>query len=199
LSKTGKTIGIDLGINSFVTLDDSTKYYHSKSYKTSLEKLQIRQRKLSLKKLESNNRLKQKKIVIKTHEKIANIREDFQHKLANKLLKEYDKICIEDLDIKNMLKANNFKVKKSNIQDASWGKFVDKLVYKAESAGKLIVKVDPTNTSKTCSSCGNIKVNLTLSNRTYCCSKCGNKIDRDVNAALNIKRLGINLSTASAV
>ena len=190
LPKTGKTVGIDLGLDSFVTMDDGTKFHHPKPYKTSLEKLQYRQRKLSLKIKGSNNRNKQKKLVAKTYEKITNQREDYQYKLANKIVKENDVIVVEKLNVKNMLEAKGFEVSKRNIQDASWGKFIEKLTYKAESADKLLLKVDPRNTSKMCFQCGTIKKNLALRDRIFNCETCGLAIDRDINAAKNIKRLG---------
>ena len=190
LPKTGKTVGIDLGLDSFVTMDDGTKFHHPKPYKTSLEKLQYRQRKLSLKIKGSNNRNKQKKLVAKTYEKITNQREDYQYKLANKIVKENDVIVVEKLNVKNMLEAKGFEVSKRNIQDASWGKFIEKLTYKAESADKLLLKVDPRNTSKMCSQCGKVKEKLTLRDRKYHCEACGFVIDRDINAAKNIRVLG---------
>ena len=190
LLKTGKTTAIDLGLISFATLDDGTKFHHPKPYKTAKEKLAYQQRKLALKQKGSNNRDKQKKLIGKTYQKITNIREDFQHKLANNLLKKYDKIIVEDLNIKNMLEAKGFEVNKSNIQDASWGKFIEKLTYKAESADKLIVKVPSRNTSKTCSRCGIIDKELKLINREFRCKACGFAVDRDVNAAKNILTLG---------
>ena len=205
LPKTGKTVGIDLGLDSFVTMDDGTKFHHPKPYKTSLEKLQYRLRKLALKQRGSNNRNKQKKLVVKTYEKITNQREDYQHKLANKIVRENDVIVVEKLNVKSMLevkgglqskprssalRSKGLEVSKRNIQDASWSKFVDKLTYKAESADKLIVKVDPRNTSKMCFQCGTIKKNLALRDRIFNCETCGLAIDRDINAAKNIKRLG---------
>lgn len=190
IPKTNKTIAIDLGIETFATQDDGVKHHHPKPYKTSLEKLKYHQRKLELKKKGSNNRKKQKKIISKIHEKISNIREDFQHKLVNKLIEENDIIIVEDLNIKSMMENENSQVNKGNIQDASWGKFIHKLTYKAESADKLIIKVNPRNTSKMCSCCKNIKTDLTLRDREYHCQSCGLAIDRDVNAAINIKSLG---------
>ena len=89
-----------------------------------------------------------------------------------------------------MLEAKGFEVNNKNISDASWSKFVEKLTYKAESADKLIVKVNPKNTSKMCSKCGNIKEKLSLKEREYRCESCGFTTDRDINAAKNIKALG---------
>ena len=194
VAKTGKIIAIDLGLISFATLDDGTLFHHPKPYKTAKEKLAYQQRKLALKQKGSNNRNKQKKLIGKTYQKITNIREDFQHNLSKKLIRDYDKIIVEDLNIKNMLEAKGFEVNKSNIQDASWGKFIEKLTYKAESADKLIVKVNPRNTSKMCSKCGKINKKLALADRTYKCEACGFTTDRDINAAKNIRTLGTSVA-----
>ena len=194
LPKTGKTIAIDLGIKDFITTDDGTKFHHPKPYKTSKEKLAYLNRKLALKKRGSNNREKVKKQISKAYDKISNIRDDFQHKLANKIIKENDVIIIEKLDIASMMEQENNKVDKGNIQDASWGSFAAKLTYKAERAGKKIIEVEPANTSKMCSDCRNIKESLTLADREYKCEACGLALDRDHNAALNIYRLGMSLA-----
>jgi putative transposase len=194
LPSTGKTIAVDMGINSFVTLDDGTKFHHPKPYKTAKEKLAFLNRKLALKQRGSNNRQRVKIRLSKAYDKISNIREDFQHKLSKQLVTDNDTIIIEKLNIKSMLEAKGFEVSKSNIQDASWGNFVNKLVYKAERAGRRIVKVNPANTSKRCSACGNIKKSLALKDRIYYCGVCNAAMDRDINAARNIKRLGTSLA-----
>ncbi len=194
LPTTGKTIAIDLGLDSFATLDDGTKFHHPKPYKTAKEKLAYWNRKLALKQRGSKNRQKVKSSLEKTYDKISNIRDDFQHKLSKQLVKENDKIIVEKLNIKGMLEAKGFEVSKSNIQDASWGNFVSKLTYKAERAGRKLITVDPRNTSKTCSKCGAIKERLALTEREYKCNACGIALDRDVNAAKNIKRLGTSLA-----
>jgi len=191
---TNKTVGIDLGLINFMTFDDGKVIHHPKPYKTSKEKLAYEQRKLSSKKRGSNNRKKQRVRVAKLHEKIRNIREDFQQKITTKLVREYDYIIVEDLNIKSMLESDGYGISKQNIMDAAWGGVIQMLDYKAGSAGnKTLIKVDPYNTSKTCSNCGNIKKKLELSEREYCCEECGLTVDRDLNAAINIKRLGISL------
>jgi len=190
LEKTGNTVAIDLGISNFITTDDGTTFHHPKPYKTSLEKLQYIAKKRAAKQRGSNNSKKMLVAEQRAHEKIANIRSDFQHKIAKQLVAENDVIIVEDLNIKGMLEAEGFSVKKSNISDASWGNFVALLLYKAERAGKEVIEVDPRNTSKMCSCCGNVKQNLTLQDRLYGCHACGMAKDRDLNAALNIKKLG---------
>jgi len=107
-------------------------------------------------------------------------------KTANK----YDIICIEKLNIKSMLK-NGYKNTNKAILDVSWNQFANMLKYKVEETGKSIVFVNSMNTSKGCSKCGSIKEDLTLKDRVYCCDKCGFKIDRDLNASINILRLGL--------
>ncbi|WP_335967995.1 RNA-guided endonuclease TnpB family protein, partial [Fusobacterium polymorphum] len=139
----------------------------------------------------SRNYQKQKKKVAKIYNKIRNKRKDFINKLSTKIINNHDIICIEDLNIKGMLK--NHKLAKS-ISDVSWSEFVRQLEYKANWYGRKIVKV-PTfyPSSKTCSSCGNIKETLKLSERIYHCECCGLEIDRDYNASINILRKGLEI------
>lgn len=202
-AKTGKVVGIDLGLTSYVTAYDGdasqeiseanfAKFHHPKPYKTSLEKLRYQSNKLSKSTKGSNSSKKKKLKLAKLHEKIANQREDFQHKFANKLVKENDVLILEDLNISEMLQKEENKGLHRSITDASWGKFIEKLEYKAERAGKQVIKVSPKNTSKGCSNCGFIKKNLTLYDRIFNCNSCEVTIDRDLNAAVNVKRLGIS-------
>ena len=195
LPSTGKTIAIDMGIDSFVTLDDGTKFHHPRPYKTAKEKLAYLNRKLALKQRGSNNRQRVRESISRAYDRISNIREDFQHKLSKQIVTDNDVIIIEKLNIKGMLEAKGFEVNKSNIQDASWGRFVNKLTYKAERAGRKIVEVNPRNTSKMCSGCGNIKRSLALADRIYKCETCSLMMDRDHNAAINIRRLGTSLAS----
>jgi len=194
LPKTGNTVGIDLGLTNFVTTDSGIVYNHPKPYSTAKEKLAYLQRRLELKRRGSNNRLKVKSNIAKIHQKVADIRLDFQHKLVNELVRNNDRIIIEDLNVKSMLTSKNFTVSKANIQDASWSQFGSIISYKAERAGKLFRRVDPRNTSKMCSGCGHLKIDLKLSDRIYHCEHCGLALNRDHNAAKNIKRLGISLA-----
>lgn len=189
LPKTDKVTGIDLGLNSFVCLDDGTKFHHPKPYKTSLEKLKYKQRLLEQKKHGSNNRKRAALSIAKCHEKIKNQRSDFQHKLSNKLIRDNDVIIIEDLNIKGMIEKKDYSVSRLNIADAGWSEFASKLVYKAEKADRRLIKVDPRNTSKMCSTCGHVR-DITLQDREFNCQACGLTIERDINAAMNIKRLG---------
>ena len=201
LAKTNKNIGIDLGIKEFATMSDCTKVENLKLSKEYEKKLKREQRKLSRrcklakdsdKKLsDSRNYQKQKKKVAKIHNKIRNKRKDFINKLSTKIINNHDIICIEDLNIKGMLK--NHKLAKS-ISDVSWSEFVRQLEYKANWYGRKIIKVPAFYpSSKTCSCCGNIKETLKLSERIYRCECCGLEIDRDYNASINILRKGLEI------
>ena len=199
IAKTGKTIAIDLGLTAFITADDGTKFHHPKPYKTAKEKLKFLQQKLAAKQRGSSNRKRAKQSLARAYERVSNIRDNFLHKVAKQLLVENDTVIIEKLNVKGMLEAKGscgagFEVKKENIQDASWGSFAALLSYKAERAGKILIEVDPRNTSKMCSCCGNVKLDLTLRDREYHCEPCGLAIDRDLNAAKNIRRLGTSLA-----
>jgi putative transposase len=195
LPVTGNTIGIDLGISSFITTDSGERISHPRAYRSAKETLAEKNRKLALKQRGSLNRRKALSALQKAHRKVVNVRKDFQHKIANKLIRENDVIILEKLNIRKMLQQDNPAVQKSNISDASWGNFVAMLIYKAESAGRSIIKVNPARTSSTCSRCNKIKKDLDLSIRTYRCEFCKLEMDRDHNAAINIKRLGTSLVT----
>jgi putative transposase len=199
LAQTGKIIGIDLGLTAFITMDNGDKFHHPKPYKTAKEKIAFHNQQLARKHRGSQNRRRAKSILSKAYQKVSNIRSNFLHQTAKQLVAENDVIVVEKLNIKSMLEAKGFEVNKGNIQDASWGNFVAILSYKAERAGKRLIEVDPRNTSKTCSGCGNIKQDLTLRDREYHCEPCGLAIDRDQNAAINIKQLGMSYATDQTV
>ena len=194
LPKTGKAVGIDVGLEKFATLSDNTIVENPRYLRKSEAKLKREQRKLSRKTKGSNSRKEQRTRVAKIHRKVKNQRNDFLHKESCKLVRKYDVIVFEDLRIQNMLK--NHKLAKS-ISDASWSKFIEYTSCKAESAGKQVILVNPQNTSQICSDCGNT-VKKSLSVRTHRCS-CGLVLDRDINAAINILRLGTNPGGATAV
>lgn len=196
--KTGSEIGIDLGLIDFCILSNGTKVSNPRYYKKLEQKLVKEQKKLSKKQklaLDSNKKLsdcknyqKQKIKVAKIHEKIANKRADFLHKLTTNIVKNHDLICIEDLNVKGMVK--NKKLAKS-ISDVSWSEFIRQLSYKCEWYGKILIKVNRYYPStKTCSCCGHKIENLTLSNRVWICPTCNTFHDRDINAAINILNEG---------
>ena len=186
LPKTEKTVGVDLGLKSFLVTSDNQEIENPRYFRENQAKLKTAQRRLSRKKKGSNRRKKQKRKVAKIHQKIANQREHFLHQVTNQLVKENDKIVIEDLNVKGMVK--NGKLSKSVI-DASFATFRSQLTYKCAWYGKELVVADRFfPSSKTCSCCGHVKKILPLSQRTYECDKCGLVIDRDLNAALNLSK-----------
>ena len=191
LPTSNKEIGIDLGLKEFCITSDNEFVSNPRFLRESEFKLKKAQRKLSLRKKGSNRRFKQQKKVFRLHEKIRNQRLDFLHKLSTKLINENQVICLEDLQVKNMVK-NHCLAK--NISDVSWSKFVELLKYKSDWYGRTLVQIDKFfPSSKTCSCCGDIKKDLTLKDREYICSSCGLVIDRDYNAALNILREGLRI------
>ena len=193
--ETSESIGIDLGIKDFVICSDGTVYENKRFLEKSLRKLKISQRRLSKKQKDSRNREKARLKVSKQHKKVKNQRNDYQHKISRELADNFNTICLETLNVKNMMK--NKKLSKA-ISSVSWSSFITKLEYKiAENQGK-IVKIDRFYpSSKTCSNCGNVKDKLLLSERTYHCSECGFTIDRDLNASINILNAGLKMIEAT--
>lgn len=192
LQKTDKEVGIDLGLKTFAVCSDGKEYVSPKPMWKYIARLKKLQRRLSKKKNKKSNRYKKLKLRIALlHERIANIRKDFLHKLSTKLIQENQLICLEDLNVKGMTK--NHKLAKA-ILDCGFGIFVEMLKNKASMYGRQIVQIDRWYpSSKTCSCCGHIKLDLKLSDRTYVCEKCGTIIDRDFNASVNILTVGRQL------
>jgi putative transposase len=180
------SIGIDLGLKTFIVCSNGLKFENPKYLKTSLVKLQKAQKSLSNKVKGSNRRNKQRKKVAKIYEKITNQRKDFLHKVSRKLIDENQikTYCLETLNIQGMIKNHNLS---RSISDAGWGTFITFLTYKSEWSGKNILrlgKFEPS--SKTCNVCGQINNNLKLSDRNWKC-ECGTVHDRDYLAACNIR------------
>lgn len=185
-----KAVGIDLGIKSFIVTSDGIKVDNPKYLKQSLERLKILQHRASKKVKGSNNRKRANLKVARLHEIVTNQRKDFLHKLSHKTISENQTICIEDLAVSNMVK--NHKLAQS-ITDSGWSMFVTMLQYKAEWSGKNVVKIgrfEPS--SKLCNVCGYINHDLTLNDREWKCN-CGILHDRDINAAINIKKFALKL------
>jgi len=183
------TVGIDVGLTHFAILSDGTKIENPRILKKTSAKLKKLQQSVSRKVKGSNNRKKAIRKLAKCHEDIANQRSDFLHKLSFKLVSENQAIAIEDLNVSGMLK--NHKLAK-HIADASWSEFRTMLTYKCEKFGKTLLTIgrfDPS--SKICSRCGYHNKGLTLKEREWICPDCGSVHDRDINAAINIKRFAL--------
>jgi len=188
LPKTGKAVGIDLGIKDFLVASDDTRFANHRYTKKYEKKLATAQQHLSRKKKGSHSYEKQRRKVAKIHEKISNCRKDNLHKVSKQLVEDYDVIVCEDLHVKGMIK--NRKLSK-HIADASWGTFLTYLSYKCDWYGKKMETVDRFYpSSKTCSQCGWINQGLELSDREWTCSN-GHTVNRDRNAAINILNEGL--------
>ncbi len=186
-----RAIGIDLGLSAFATFSNGDKIENPRYLRNGLDRLKVLQRRASRKVKGSNNRRKANKKVALCHEKISNKRLDFIHQQTFRLVNDsqVDTFVMEDLNVTGMIK--NHKLAQA-ISDVSWAKFVEVLRYKCEWSGKNLIFVDRWYaSSKTCSCCGKVKETLDLSERIFSCEHCGLVLDRDVNAAMNIKEFGI--------
>jgi putative transposase len=185
--KDGSIVGIDVGLTSFATLSNGEKIANPRFFRDEESELARVQRKLSKAAKGTPERKAALNVVERVHERIANKRYEFAHQVSRDLVNRFGLIAFEDLNIKNMLQ--NHCLAKS-ISDVAWNMLVTVTSYKAESAGSIVVLVDPRNTSKMCSRCG-ILVEKTLADRVHNCPECGLSLDRDWNAAINILRLGL--------
>lgn len=189
--KTGKSVGIDLGLKSFATLSDGVVIDNIKFFREKQSEIAKIQRHLSRKNKGSNRHRKNKIKIARLYNKIANKRNNFLHNVTTSLVNNYDVICIEDLNVSGML--SNHKLAKA-ISDTSFSMFRSMLEYKCNWYGKELVVIDRFYpSSKTCSKCGWKKEDLTLSDRVFKCENCGIEIDRDLNAAINIQRVGVDI------
>ncbi len=177
-----KIVGIDLGLKSFLTDDCGVEVPIPQHYRKSQKRLRRLQKRVSRRKKGSNGRKKAINQVARQHKKVADKRRDFHFKTANNLLKNNDVVAVEDLNVKGLAKTHLAK----SVYDAGWSSFISILSNKAENAGLLVIAVNPSGTSQECSSCG-VKVPKKLYERWHSC-QCGCELDRDHNAAINIKK-----------
>jgi len=182
LQSNGREIGIDLNIMNYLTDSEGNVVEHPHTLRKLQKKLAREQRRMHKKKKGSQNRAKQRFRVARIYEQINNQRDDFLHRLSIHYINNYDFIAVEDLSVKDMMQSSYNAI---NIVDSAWSTFLSMLSYKAESAGRTFVKVDPKNTTQICSQCGN-HVYKPLWVRTHDCPTCGLQLDRDHNSAINI-------------
>lgn len=202
------SIGIDLGLENFLADSDGEFEPIPQHFRKSEEKLARLQQKVSTANKGSRPRKLLVRKVARLHQKIARQRKQFHYETAQKILKKADVVFVEDLSVKNMTRRAKPKKDKTgkflpngqsaksginkSIADAGWSQFVDILAFKAEKAGRRVVKVNPKGTSQHCSNCLN-RVPKELSDRWHSCPHCGTELDRDTNAAILIKKVGLDI------
>ena len=191
-------VGVDLGIKDFATLSDGTKYNNPKYFERGERKLKRLQQKFARTEKKSKRHEVMRIKVARQHRKIANQRLDYLHKLSSDLVKRFDTICLEDLNVDGMLKNHHLA---RAIQSVSWGDFVKQLTYKSEWYGKNVVfigRFDPS--SQICHKCGYQNKDVkNLNVREWICPVCGEHHDRDVNAAKNILQFGLHPQALVAI
>lgn len=190
----GKVAGIDLGLKDFAVVNDgikTSKYANPKHLAKHERNLKRKQQKLARKEKGSKSRDKARKLVARVHERVANVRQDYLHKLSRKLVDDNQVIVVESLNTKGMVR--NHKLAKA-ISDVGWGMFVNFLQYKLDREGKVLVEIDRWfPSSKLCSNCHYQIDELPLEVRAWICPNCGTHHDRDGNAAINIRAEGIRI------
>lgn len=185
-----RVLGVDMGLTHLAIDSYGNKTANPRFLKQAAANLRRKQKALSRCQKGSKGRAKARLLLAKAHERLANTRADFQHKLSRQLIDDNQAVIVETLKVKNMLQNRNLA---KHIADASWSGFIQKLAYKAEAQGKYLVKIDQWfASSKTCHTCGYQAEAMPLSVRKWDCTVCGTTdIDRDINAALNIRQQGI--------
>ncbi len=187
-------VGIDVGVSNLVALSDGMLIDNPRFLNHSVERIKSIQRQLSRKKRGSKNRGKTKLSLAKLWRKVRRQRDDFGHKLSDKLTKENQIIVFENLRIGNLVKNHSLA---SAIMDSAWGKLRQLTAFKAERRGGRVILVNPDGTSQKCSGCEGV-VQKALNERTHSCSNCGLVLDRDVNAARNILKVGLEQARVEA-
>jgi putative transposase len=180
-------VGVDLGVKNFAALSTGQLIAGPRAYRAASRRLRAAQRRVSRRVKGSRRRQKAGLLLARLHERIGNLRRNHAHELSRRLVSNFGLIAVEDLNVQGLTRG--FLAK--DINDQGWAEFLRLLGYKAEDAGIQVVKVPPGGSSRACSGCGT-SVPKPLSERTHCCPTCGLVVDRDVNAARNILRLGMS-------
>lgn len=192
LPKTDQVCGLDLGIKDFITTSEGQSYENLKIKRSNERKLRKLNQNLSRKQKGSKNKNKSRIKLAKYHEKLNNIKENYLHLIVNQIINENQVIVMEDLNVKGMMKNKNLA---KSIQELSLNRFKTIMSYKSEWYERDLVFVDRFfPSSKTCSCCGYINKDLTLNDRKWICNQCGSVLDRDLNAAINIKNEGLKIN-----
>ncbi|ABE52550.1 IS200/IS605 family element RNA-guided endonuclease TnpB [Methanococcoides burtonii] len=183
------TLGIDVGLTNFAILSNGEKINNPKHLRNSMDRMKILQKRMSKKQSGSKNRNKSRHNVAKLHEKIRNQRNDFLHKTTSKLISENQAIAVESLNVSGMLKNHCLA---QAISDVSWSEFFRQLEYKADWYRKTLLKIGQFEpSSKLCNVCGFHNNKMTLKDRDWCCPECNTEHDRDINAAINVKKFAL--------
>jgi putative transposase len=188
--ETGRKIGVDLGLETFARLSNGEPIENPRLYQRAQQRLRKAQRRLARRVKGSRRRKKARVLLAKAHLKVARARLDFCHKTALDLVRAYDVICVEKLNIRGMVR--NHPLAKA-ISDAGWGLFLSVLRAKAASAGRVVKEVNPAYTSQTCSGCG-AHVPKKLGDRWHTCPYCDRSLHRDHNAALRVQQVGEDIA-----
>lgn len=193
LEKTNKNVGVDLGITDFAILSNGIKIPNNHFMEKQLKKLDKAGKQLSRKTIGSSNFAKAKLKVAKIHEKISNQRKDFLNKITYNLVKQFDVVCIEDLDVSALKETDNSK-RNMRVSDVSWHEFKRQLTYKCKWYGKRLSITDRYfASSQICSCCVKRDKKKDVSIREWICPNCGAKLDRDINASINILKEGLRI------
>jgi putative transposase len=188
LPATGATVGVDVGITTFAALSTGELVDNPRPYETAQRRLAAAQQRVSRRKRGSKRRRKAVRLLTKHHDRVRRVRLDFHHKVAAYLVKNFDAVSVEKLNVVGLAQSRLAK----QVHDAAWAQFSTIVEGKAECAGRDFFAVDPRGTSQECSGCG-AEVRKGLSVRVHRCSQCGLVMDRDVNAGINIDRRGQRL------
>jgi putative transposase len=187
LPETSTAVGIDVGLKTFATLSDGQEIENPRFFRAEEKALAKVQRKHSTLAKGTPQRRKHRQAVARVHERIAWRRQNFTHQQSRKIVNQSGLICVEDLNVNRMV---HHPCLAKSISDVAWSAFFDQLASKAEEAGRELIRVNPAYTSQTCSRCGH-RQKMPLSERIFDCPCCHLHIDRDLNAAKNIKALGL--------